>query len=168
YYTPLEFGVQGASVAVDPSTTPGTIYFGTNGVYGDLTILKSTDAGTSFSAIYPNGSHPGTINALAVTPGVTGTIYAGDFEEVDSFVTQLNPAGSNALFSTYLGGSKEDVGTGISANPGGNFAYVTGLTDSPNFNGASSGEQPALNGSENAFLANIDLAATPTGTATAT
>src|SRR5208283_157101 len=167
-YNFFEFGAQGAGVVVDPSTTPGTIYFGTN----SDTILKSTDAGATFSTIYPNGSHPGDINALGVTPGVTGTIYAGSFEEIDSFVTQLNPAGSNAFFSTYLGGSKEDVGVGISAAPGGNFAYVARLTDSPDFNGASSGEQPALNGSENAFLANINLAptatATPTSTSTAT
>ncbi len=104
----FEFGTEGGGVEVDPTTTPGTIYFGTNG----SGILKSTDAGTSFSTISPNGSHPGDFNALAVTPGVTGTVYAGDFEEVDSFITQLNPAASSALFSTYLGGSKEDVGDG--------------------------------------------------------
>ena len=109
----------GSDVAVDPSTTPGTIYFGTN-TNDSGTILKSTDAGATFITISPNGSHPGDFNALAVTPGVTGTIYAGDFEEIDSFVTQLNPAGSNALFSTYLGGGKYDVATGISANPAGN------------------------------------------------
>src|SRR5208283_6039745 len=132
------------------------------------TILTSPNPfTTAFTTLTPNGSHPGSFNALAVAPGVTGTVYAGDLEEIDSFVTQLNPAGSNALFSTYLGGSKYDVGYGISANPGGNFAYVGGLTDSPDFNGASMGEQPTLNGSENAFLANINLAQTPTPTASA-
>jgi hypothetical protein len=166
YSAALDFGTQGAGVAVDASTTPGTIYFGTN----SGTIRKSTSAGATFSTINPNGNHPGNTNALAVSPSATGTIYAGDFEEIDSFVTQLNPAASNAVFSTYLGGSKEDVGFGISAAPSGSFAYVAGLTDSPDFNGASSGEQPALAGSENAYLANINIAvtATPTATATAT
>ena len=156
----LQYGVQGSAVAVDPTTTPGTIYFGTN----SATILKSTDAGASFSTISPVGSHPGNTNALAVAPNATGTIYAGVSEEADSFVTMVNPAGSSLLFSTYLGGSKYDVGTGISAPP----TFVTGLTDSPNFLGASSGEQPSLEGSENAFVANINFGATATPTSTQT
>ena len=110
YSAQLDFGTQGAGVAVDASTAPGTIYFGTN----SGTIRKSTDAGASFITINPNGNHPGNTNAIAVSPGVTGTIYTGIFEEIDSFVTMINPAGSSALFSTYLGGSKDDVGTGIS------------------------------------------------------
>ena len=50
----------------------------------------------------------------------------------DVFVAKLNPAGSALVYSTYLGGSRFDVGTGIAVDPAGH-AYVTGVTDSLDF-----------------------------------
>src|SRR5579863_1281901 len=50
----------------------------------------------------------------------------------DAFVTKLNPAGSALVYSTYLGGSGADTGTGIAVDPPGN-AYVTGYTASKDF-----------------------------------
>jgi hypothetical protein len=50
----------------------------------------------------------------------------------DAFVTKLNAAGSALIYSTYLGGSFGDCGTGIAVDSSGN-AYVTGSTQSPNF-----------------------------------
>jgi len=57
----------------------------------------------------------------------------------DAFVTEVNPAGSELVFSTYLGGSADDdgsVGSAVGAiaadGPGANI-YVTGNTASSNF-----------------------------------
>jgi hypothetical protein len=50
----------------------------------------------------------------------------------DAFVTEINPAGSALVYSTYLGGSGLDVGTGIAVDTAGN-AYVTGNTASTDF-----------------------------------
>ena len=50
----------------------------------------------------------------------------------DIFVAKLNPAGatgSQLQYSTYLGGSSDDVATGIAVDSGGD-AYVTGYTTS--------------------------------------
>ena len=50
----------------------------------------------------------------------------------DAFVTKLNAAGSALVYSTYLGGSGDDAGSGIAVDSSGN-AYVTGHTTSTNF-----------------------------------
>ena len=48
----------------------------------------------------------------------------------DAFVTKINAAGSAVVYSTYLGGSGNDVGHGIAVDSSGN-AYVTGYTIPP-------------------------------------
>jgi hypothetical protein len=50
----------------------------------------------------------------------------------DAFVAKLNPAGTALVYSTYLGGSNEDYGTGIALDASGH-AYVTGYTNSADF-----------------------------------
>src|SRR5204863_49316 len=63
----------------------------------------------------------------------------------DAFVTKLNPAGSGLIYSSYLGGSNFDVGLGIAVDAADN-AYVTGVTNSPNFPTTPGGFQPAFVG----------------------
>jgi len=50
---------------------------------------------------------------------------------VDAFVTEINPGGTNLVYSTYLGGSQADVGTAIALDSNDN-AYVAGYTYSTN------------------------------------
>src|SRR5207249_838685 len=70
---------------------------------------------------------------------VTGDTLSTDFPtlnpfqpamrgEEDAFVAKLNAAGS-LVYSTYLGGSNDDFGSGIAVDSSGN-AYVTGFTNS--------------------------------------
>ncbi|MBI2926489.1 MAG: SBBP repeat-containing protein, partial [Verrucomicrobia bacterium] len=60
--------------------------------------------------------------------------YAGGtaFGSGDAFVLKLKSTGDELLYSTYLGGSGDDVGASVAVDKDGN-AYVTGLTGSPNF-----------------------------------
>jgi hypothetical protein len=51
---------------------------------------------------------------------------------LDAFVSKLNPEGSALVYSTYLGGSGQDVGSGIAVDTAGN-AYVAGTTASTDF-----------------------------------
>jgi len=76
---------------------------------GNAYVTGSTDS-TNF---------PTTAGAFA---GVTGSS--------DAFVTKLDPSGSTLVYSTYLGGSGDDVARGIAVDASGN-AYVTGQTSSP-------------------------------------
>jgi hypothetical protein len=75
----------------------------------------------------------------------------------DAFVAEFNPnatTGSQLLYSTYLGGTGNDVGYGIATD--GTSAYVTGSTDSTDFPAAGSGVYQATNGGGiDAFLAKL-------------
>jgi len=74
---------------------------------------------------------------------ITGTTYSADFPTKnpfqgvmavvsDAFVAKFNPAGSDLVYSTYLGGNGVDGASGIALDSAGN-AYITGLTCSTDF-----------------------------------
>ena len=53
-----------------------------------------------------------------VTPGAVQPTCTGcNLSRSDAFVTKLNPTGSALVYSTYLGGSIDDVGTSIAVMP---------------------------------------------------
>jgi len=77
----------------------------------------------------------------AYVTGLTGSSnfpcpYAYDYSynggNCDAFVTKLSPAGNSLFYSTYLGGSGWDQGSGIDVDGSGS-AYVTGWTQSYDF-----------------------------------
>ncbi len=91
---------------------------------------------------------------------VTGDTNAVDFPiakpaqprhggSTDLFVTKLSADGSKILYSTYIGGSGDDVGYGIAVDSAGN-AYITGDTSSTNFP-VEKAFQKALGGMFDAF-----------------
>lgn len=53
--------------------------------------------------------------------------YQTHQDSSDAFVAKLNPAGSDLLYSTYLGGNSADEASGIAVDGNGD-AYVTGYT----------------------------------------
>jgi hypothetical protein len=63
---------------------------------------------------------------------VLQTVYGGGIDNGDAFVSKLNAVGSALLYSTYLGGSNDDLSFGVGVDPSGN-AYVAGITDSSDF-----------------------------------
>ncbi len=71
----------------------------------------------------------------------------------DAFVTEMNPSGAALVYSTYLGGSSYDGGTGIVVDSLGN-AYITGFTQSTNFPTMNPFE-PSNAGSDDAFVTKI-------------
>src|SRR4029077_1139456 len=77
----------------------------------------------------------------------------------DVFVAKLNSAGSALVYSTYLGGSDNDIGNRIAVDALGN-AYVTGTTSSSDFPTVNA-LYPALRGVADAFVAKLS----PSGSA---
>ena len=69
-----------------------------------------------------------------VTAGVVQHTFGGDCTSAggDAFVTEVNPAGSALVFSTYLGGSGDDVGFSIGLDQSDNV-YITGRSSSTNY-----------------------------------
>jgi len=79
----------------------------------------------------------------------------------DAFVTKLNPTGTALDYSSYLGGSIEEIGYGIAVDVAGD-AYVAGRTGSADFPTTASAFQPASGGGGNAFVVKVGLlASTP-------
>ncbi|MBV6518478.1 MAG: hypothetical protein E3K33_00975 [Candidatus Brocadia sp.] len=85
----------------------------------------------------------------------TASPYDGSFNgDGDAFVTKLNASGSGLVYSTYLGGSGEDLSAGIAVDAAGN-AYVTGDTKSFDFP-MSSPYDGSPNGYGDAFVTKLD------------
>jgi alpha-tubulin suppressor-like RCC1 family protein/Leucine-rich repeat (LRR) protein len=84
----------------------------------------------------------------------TNAVQPGNGGSFDSFVTKLNTSGSSRIYSTYLGGSGEDVGNGIAVDLFGN-AYVTGYTLSTDFP-TTNAVQPGSGGGYDAFVAKLN------------
>ncbi|TMI08125.1 MAG: hypothetical protein E6H40_12740 [Betaproteobacteria bacterium] len=98
---------------------------------------------------------------------VTGSTSSADFPTANAlqaakagfqnaFVTKLNPTGSALVYSTYLGGSGGDGGTGIAVDAAGS-AYVTGSTSSIDFPTVNP-LQAAYGGDGDAFVSKLDAA----------
>lgn len=85
------------------------------------------------------------------TPGAYQSTNRGGY---DVFITKLNSSGGTLVYSTYLGGSAEDLGFGIAVDGNGN-AYVTGYTFSTNFP-TSGAFQSSKRGTYDAFVTKLN------------
>ena len=101
---------------------------------------------------------------------VTGYIYSPDFPtknpyqdsnagRTDAFVTKLSSSGNTLIYSTYLGGSGWDQGTGIAVGSSGN-AYVTGWTNSSDFPIKNPYQSSKARGSSDVFVTKLSSAGT--------
>ena len=177
--------------------TPGAFQTNFQGgsLTGDAFVAKLGNAGTNLIYLtYLGGSADDAAFGLAVDGAgdafVTGYTDSGNFPvtnalyknisgtansvthyyPVDAFVAELNPGGSNLVYSTYLGGNGSDAGIGIAVDAAGG-AYVTGLTYSTNFPttnalvfqlaGTTNPVMNHLAGVVNAFVAKIGAGGSP-------
>ncbi len=99
-----------------------------------------------------------SLGGLRITPNAVQSQPGGG--AFDAFVAKLNASGTAFVYSTYLGGSKADEGTGIAVDGAGN-AYVTGTTESSNFPTTPNAFQSAIGGIRDSFVTKLN----PSGTA---
>ncbi len=177
--------VTGYTISTDFPTTAGAFQPSSPApltVHAFVTKLDPTGSALVYST-YLGGSVGDEGLGIAVdtlgnayVTGITSSLdfptTAGAFETTNvggaAFVTKLDPSGSALVYSTYLGGSGDEVGRGIAVDTSGN-AYVTGATfstDFPTTAGAlqrTSGGGPAGCGSStwDGFVTKLD----PTGSA---
>src|SRR5438445_6967106 len=87
-------------------------------------------------------------------PTTSGAYQSALPGQINAFVTKLNPTGSGLVYSTYLGGSFEDVALDIAVDVSEN-AYVTGNTQSSNFPTTPGAFQTMLGG-DDAFVTKLN------------
>ncbi len=175
--------VTGVTRSTDFPTTTGGFDTTFNGGVTDAFVTKLDPAGSMLVySTYLGGSGDEQGSGIAVDAAgaayVTGQTFSADFTagctlpctvldsnlggSVDAFATKLNTTGTALVYSTYLGGSGSDLGTGIAVDTAG-AAYVTGLTRSADFTAGCTLPctvlDATLNGVTDAFVTKLD----PTG-----
>jgi hypothetical protein len=139
-------------------------------IYTAFVARLSAEGSALVYSTYLGGSDKDDGKAIAVDPItgdalVTGTTFSTDFPTVnplqstnhggeDVFVARLSAVGRALVFSTYLGGSDHDAGTGIAVDPSTGDTLVTGWTLSTDFPTANA-LQPTNHSRYNAFVARI-------------
>jgi len=151
---------------------------GVAGGSSDAFVIKINTAGNALVySTYLGGAN--SDNGLGIAVDSSGNAYVSGFTTStnyptqnplqaaygggsgDAFVTKINTAGNAMVYSTCLGGKKQDGSYSIAVDGLGN-AYVTGWTDSPNFptqNAIQGTYGGGATSSGDAFIAKIN----PTG-----
>jgi hypothetical protein len=160
--------VTGQTYSKDFPTTSGAFSLKINGK-ADAFIAKLEENGNLAYSTFLGGGGPDKGNSIAVGGDgvyVTGETLSSNFPitpyaafarsrgKIDAFVTKLNPTLSTLPYSTYLGGTGDDIGYAIAVDSSGN-AYITGETSSPNFYKAD-GYDSTLSGPKDAFVTKLN------------
>jgi hypothetical protein len=162
--SPLQGYLTGSSgsgflTKLNPSGTAlvySTYVGGSSNGIGDSAEAVAVDS--SDNAYVTGQTHNSTFHTTA---GVFQTTCGSCPSESNAFVRVVNPGGTAYVYSTFLGGSGIDAGSGIAVDSADN-AYVTGTTTSTNFPTTTGTLQPAYGGgSSDAFVAKVN----PTGSA---
>jgi hypothetical protein len=111
---------------LDPVLSYSTYLGGSSDDFGFAIAVDTAGdafvAGQTFSTDFPAGTHGAVITPPTTNSGAT-------------FVAELNPAGTQLLYSTYLAGTTTNAGDGafgIAVDPSGKV-YLTGSTFATNF-----------------------------------
>jgi hypothetical protein len=137
----------------------------------DVFVTKLDAAGTALVySTYIGGSSDDYGDGIAVdgsgNPYVTGYTESTDYDVTpgafqttngggrDVFVTKLDAAGTDLVYSTYIGGSGSDGGSAIAVDGNGN-AYVTGSTNSTNYDVTPGAFQTTNGGRWDVFVTKV-------------
>lgn len=163
--------VAGWTGSSDFPSTPGAFDASVNSG-SDAFVVKLNPAGNDLLyATFLGGVLSEWIYAIAVDSSgsayVTGQTASSDFPttpgafdrslngDYDLFLAKLNPAGSDLVYSTFLGGSDFDESTAIAVDEAGS-AYVTGRTTSSDFPTTPGAFDASLGGTVDAFVSKLN------------
>jgi beta-propeller repeat-containing protein len=119
-----------AKLSADGSRLEYSTFIGGSGAEAAPALALDHDRSVVIVGKTGSADFPTTAGAVESTfQGGTGTY---DDVPVDAFAAKLNPSGSGLVYSTYLGGSEDDVGNSVAVDDAGN-AYYAGFTASPEF-----------------------------------
>src|SRR5581483_4303917 len=167
--------VVGSTSSVNFPTTQGSLQPQLSGSF-DVFVARFSASGALVYSTFLGGLDTDTGRAIAVDSFdqayVTGTTFsttfpttAGVLQPTKSagvttpFVAKINSAGSQLLYSTFVGPS--GTGTAIAVDPALGLAYVGGNTSSNSFPTTANAPQATFGGATDGFLSELN----PTGTA---
>jgi hypothetical protein len=152
--------------------TPGAFQttYGGGDYDGYVTKLNSTGTGLIYSTYIGGSDEDGAASIaidgignvyitgqtlstdFSITSGVLQTTNGGDF---DVFVTKLNSTGTTLIYSTYIGGTSDELAYGIAVDNSGN-TYITGTTGSSNYDITPGAFQTTIGGSIDVFVTKLN------------
>lgn len=142
---------------------------------GDAFILKIKPDGSGLDyCTFIGGSEADIARAIAIDEAGSAYVVGGTWSDSDFpitanaysashnglrdvFVVKVDPAGTQLLYATYLGGSGQEEGIAIALD-GANQAVVTGWTFSANFPTTPLAYDASHNGGADAFVAILNAA----------
>ena len=102
-------------------------------------------AGSTRSANFP------VVNSIQQYGG--GTCHQGTRPCADAFVAKIAPGGASLIYSTFIGGSLDDIAFGLALDANGN-AFITGGTVSSNFPTTANAVSQVLDNSDGSTVEN--------------
>jgi hypothetical protein len=162
----------GDTESSDFPTTLGALNINNNGTC-DVFISKFNANGTDLIySTYLGGCSVDYCGGIALdTIGnayITGSTYSSDFPTTvnaldtslnggyDVFVCKLNPIGTELAYSTYFGGTAQDIGCDIALDAIDNV-YITGYSSSSNFPTTVNAWDTSINGKSDIFVSKLNL-----------
>jgi hypothetical protein len=162
--------VTGFTLSTDYDVTPGAFQT-TNEGWADVFVTKLNETGTALVySTYIGGNADDVGYAIAVDGSgyayVTGYTLSTDYDVTpgafqttngggrDVFVTKLNATGTTLVYSTYIGGSSNEDGYAIAVDGSGN-AYVTGYTESTDYDVTPGAFQTTNGGVTDVFVTKV-------------
>jgi hypothetical protein len=173
--------VAGETQDTDFPTTPGA-YDATHNGQSDVFLAKLNASGTSlvYSTFLGGRDSEGGLGLSVDATGkayVTGVTQSADFPttvgaldrssngSAEAFVTKVDANGASLVYSTFLGGARDEIGQAIAVDALGH-AYVTGWTQSSNFPTTGGAYDVGFNGVSDVFVTKLDATGTMLGYST--
>jgi photosystem II stability/assembly factor-like uncharacterized protein len=121
------------AIAVDP-TNPSNLYAASNfaaanngSFFSFATIFKSVDGGNNWTAQTSGFNNAFlSFSTIAVDPTNPSLVYTGSFGDNDAFLLKLNAAGAGTIYSTFLGGDRNEFASSVALDSANNV-YLSGF-----------------------------------------
>lgn len=164
--------VTGDTASPDFPTTPGAYDETHNGVTDVFVATLSRSGAGLVSSTYLGGTDDDYGNGVVVAPAgdavLTGWTSSADFPttpgaydqfynggDSDAFISTVASSASFLRSSTYLGGSRGDLGYRLTLDPSGR-PVATGTTDSPDFPTTPGAYDGSHNGNDDVFVVKLE------------
>ena len=136
-------------LVIDPTLVTST-YLGGSGADNGYGITRDKEGNTYVVGATESNDFP-TLTPLQAKLALAS---AAGGPNSDVFVAKINPSGTGAVWSTYLGGGGRDTGYGVAVGPDG-AVYVAGATESVDFPLVKAAQGRYGGGASDGFVAKI-------------